>query len=154
MEFPSEEELKKWAKEHGYEDYAENIELIKILYAKDELKTKIKKGEKLPIKIIDIPKKVGETVTVRGIVAQIEEYSYMGCPRCGRKNCDVHMMKPEMITIQNFLVGDDTGMVWCTVRAGRFDFKEKDEVIVTGKTKMFKGDVELNVNRLEVVKSG
>lgn len=158
MEFPSEAELIDWAIKRGYGDFIKNIELLKILYAKDHGKTKVTIGRKGIVeaeritKIIDIPKRSGEYVTIQGIVAQIEERKYRGCLICGRKNCTDHGSMGEIV-LQHFIVGDDTGLIWCLTRKGRFDFKEKDEVKIKGKTNMFRDMIELSVSRLEVIKS-
>lgn len=150
----SEQEIKDWMKKN-YPEYADNLELGKILYAKFVKKQAVAiprggDGDYQKKRIVDV-KKAGERVIVSGLVVRVDRGEYFGCAMCKRKVCSEHKERRKYYTT-NLSVGDDSGLIWCGfITAEQLDVKEGDEVEIRGRTKDWKGKMEVmadNINFL------
>lgn len=150
----SDEMIREWAKKY-YPEYADNIQLMRILYERKFGRGKVVNGRRyVDKKIKDL--KEGEYVRIKGLVVSIErDYKYAGCPRCFRKNCE-HNEEKVTILRHSYLVGDDTGMILVLtpfkVDDGKRDFDIDDEVVIEGKVKKFRDILEIEISRYEIVR--
>jgi len=139
----SDNEIIEWMKKN-YPKYASNLELGKILYSKHVLKQEYSErssSDKI-ISIEDAKKlKLGERATVSGLVAKVSVISYMGCPICKKKNCDIHDEGEVEIKMYAFLLGDSTGTIWCSSSSA---VEEGEEITVSGKIRDYKGGKEMS----------
>ncbi len=150
----SDEMIREWAKKY-YPEYADNIQLMRILYERKFGRGKVVEGRKfVEKKIKDL--KEGEYVRIKGLVVSIErEYKYKGCPRCYKKKCE-HNEEKVNILRESYLVGDDTGLI-LVVTPFKIDDGKKvldidDEVILEGKVKKFRDRLELEISKYEIVR--
>ena len=151
----SENEIREWM-EKNYPRYKDNIELGKILYSKEVLKKDyVESTRDDRVTIAELKNRnAGERVKVSGIVAKVSEFTYLGCPICKKKNCELHDEGEVEIKMTSFLLGDNTGTVWCSGSSLGYVPKEGEEVTVVGKTRKYKGSMELSVFSIEPDKTG
>ena len=153
-----EEEIKKWMRQY-YPEYANNIELGRILYwrwLKKNIRLAPRKRNYTPVKIRDINNDA-TFVEIEGVVADKTQSEYEGCAVCKRKNCD----NPEhrgrrYYVVENIYIGDDTGMIWCSRLYPKEEEPEEKieigyKIRVRGKVKRYRGEYEIIVDELEIL---
>jgi hypothetical protein len=138
--------------EKNYPEQKDNLELARILYKKMVKKEKFEQRKNEPRTIRKIAElEVGQRDTIRGIVAEVDYRSYIGCAKCKRKVCE-HGEPQVQYQVLSALIGDETGNIWISKIAENVEQLDVgDEVEVYGLTKMFKDNLEMMVNNLRVL---
>lgn len=147
----SDEEIMKWMREN-YPQYADNIELARALYNRIVKKKRYGRNgspEEGRILIGEIDTS-GIWVRIKGVVVEKKESHYVGCAVCRKKKCKEHHAGTRRYTFTNVLVGDESGMIWCAY-PDALDAEVGDEVIVNGRTKIWKNNIEIMANEIEVI---
>lgn len=153
------EEALNWARQHPrYSKYIQNEEIALRMYRKFVLgeKTSGVVDIRYPrIEIRDLTD--GKRCSVQGIVLEKRIYSYRGCPVCKKKmdeECSKHKMLPEPLSLVYLLVADNSSSVWCICSDnGAKNVEEGDEVIVYGRGKKYRDNLEMTIDKLEQVLS-
>lgn len=150
----SDEDIKRWmASRPEYAKYAGNVKLGRVLYEREKGASNVARQlEDKLYKIADLKDVVvGSRIAVAGIVAEIgKPIEYEGCVVCRRKKCVEHSEAGvKKYRVDMFLLGDETGMVWCIARD--MQIVDRSEVVVRGVIKDYKGEREISVFRIDRV---
>ena len=143
----SDEEILRWMREN-YPQYADNIELARMLYRRLVQKKKVPRNDSVKAVKISELKKPKMRVRIRGVIVEKSVSEYVGCAICKRKNCKEHHAGTKRYKFTNFLVGDDTGVIWVGY-GDEIPFEVGDEVEVVGRTKVFRDNIEVMADSVE-----
>ena len=143
----SDEEILRWMREH-YPQYADNIELARMLYRRLVEKKRVPRNDSVKSVKISELKKPKMRVRIRGVIVEKSVSEYVGCAICKRKNCKEHHAGTKRYKFTNFLVGDDTGVIWVGY-GDELPFEVGDEVEVVGRTKVFRDNIEVMADSVE-----
>jgi len=157
MSEPSDEEIRRFMEKY-YPEYADNLELGRILY-KRFMKRRRHTGGGARYEEY----KIGELqprmrVVVQGVVIEVfEPFEYEGCAVCRRRKCNNPNHRGRKVwVVDGFKVSDGTGTVFCSYIHGKdeegVDVEEGDVVRVYGFTKLYKNDVEITADKVEIVR--
>jgi hypothetical protein len=145
----SDVEIKQFM-EKNHPQFKDNLTLGKLLYQKAMNKNPVvrKMGSPFEVKIKEINTlKAGTKVAIRGLIAEIEQKTYVGCTECRKKVCD-HNKGTKDIIVSNLLIGDDTEMIWASVFELNPSITVGQEVEVVGNIKEW--NREKSVSAFEV----
>lgn len=149
-------EVINWAKEHPiFKKYLGNIEALRVLYRTLVLGVEDKgvRPNYYPrMSVSDL--RDGSRASLQGVVTSRNVREYEGCAVCRRKNCTEHGGAFTRLKLLSFVLADNSGSIRCVTHADDVDVMVGDEVVVYGRTRVFRESLEFSVDRLERVGVG
>ena len=139
--------------EKEYPKYKDNMTLGRFLYQKSQGKNSVVRalGSPFEVKIKEIKTLPSKSkVVFRGLVAEIQLQTYLGCPECRKRLCD-HGKGSKEIIISKLLIGDDTDMIWSSVFEMDGGVTEGCVVEVVGVVREWNKERDVSIYEIRVV---
>ena len=157
----SDEEIRKFMEKY-YPEWANNLELGRILYEKFKRRLNNKGGSLVEkVKIGELEDWLGKRVIIEGVITDVNVSTYVGCPVChrsARRGCE-HLASGQVqestIYRVDLSVADDTGSARIVTypmneeEYGEYlkkDIQVGDVIRVDGVVKKWKGKIEVSAD--------